>query len=203
MNGDKNHDVLSLAECQSLLLQIENEPHARNMVRDYLLCLLMMDAGLRVGELVALHWRDVEINNSIAKAVRIRSDIAKNERERVVPMTIRTIDCLKSYKLERRPEPANTPWWLFPAPGGYPDHICIRTVQKLIGRISLPAIGRHIHPHTLRHTYATMMLQVADVRVVQELLGHSNIGTTQIYTHPGPDDLQQAVDKMTMGRVRY
>jgi len=60
----------------------------------------------------------------------------------------------------------------------------------------MKALGFKVHPHMLRHTFGTNLLRVSDIRVVQSLLGHASISTTQIYTHPNTADQKKAIDKL-------
>lgn len=71
-----------------------------------------------------------------------------------------------------------------------------RDFQRILREISIKSIGRAIHPHILRHTFATRLLAVSNLRIVQQILGHKNIQTTQIYTHPSSNELSVAVEEM-------
>jgi len=66
----------------------------------------------------------------------------------------------------------------------------------MVARVSLDVIKRRIHPHVLRHTFATQLAKVTNIRVVQELLGHSSLESTQIYTHPDMNEAREAVNRL-------
>ncbi|MBA7615634.1 Tyrosine recombinase XerC [subsurface metagenome] len=71
-----------------------------------------------------------------------------------------------------------------------------RQVYKIISSAAIAALGRSVNPHVLRHTFASKLMRVTNMRTVQELLGHSNITSTQIYTHPNETDKHEAIEKM-------
>ena len=72
--------------------------------------------------------------------------------------------------------------------------ITTRQVERIILTASMKALNRPIHPHVLRHTFASRLMKRTNIRVVQQLLGHTSITSTQIYTHPDSDDLQKAIN---------
>ncbi len=71
-----------------------------------------------------------------------------------------------------------------------------RDVQRVLRSLSLQSIGRPVYPHMLRHTFATRLLSVSNLRIVQKVLGHKHIASTQIYTHPSNDEIADAINKM-------
>ena len=73
--------------------------------------------------------------------------------------------------------------------------IGIRMIQMITAAIAKSALGRSIHPHVLRHTYATTLLKYTDIHSVQQLLGHADISTTSIYLHTNSEDLRRAVNE--------
>lgn len=137
-------------------------------LRDRALLEMLFSTGLRVSELVALNRDQVDLNR------REFSVIGKGGRARVVFLSERAADWIKKY-LRKRDDPHNP--LLVP--------LTARSVQRLVTKYQKKAgLGIHITPHSLRHTFATDLLQGgADLREVQELLGHKNVATTQIYTH--------------------
>lgn len=165
-------------------------------IRNYTMCLLMLDAGLRVGEVVKLKISDCIIQDAVVKTLHIRKSVGKGHRERFIPLSDRV---QKSFgeMLER--------WWkhvhlftmLYAFPSGLNERrMSVRQVERIIKYASEKSIGRAITPHVLRHTFATRLMRQVNSRVVQELLGHQNLQTTQIYTHPNQDDLQSAIEGM-------
>lgn len=165
-------------------------------VRDAAMILLMVDAGLRVGELVQLLQSDLWFNDEPVHSLLIRGEIAKRHHERIVPLSNRTR--LSIAELHDRV-------WLPPLKSQYIfafytiigcRYISTRQAQRIVARASLASIGRAIHPHILRHTFASRLMRKTNIRVVQQLLGHKQLSSTQIYTHPNHQDLKEAVDSL-------
>lgn len=168
----------------------------RKGIRNYAIGLLMLDAGLRVGEVVSLLTTDLIFNREPVKALRVRAEIAKGKRERIVPLTGR---------IQRAIDGIRGCWWssdgtfasLF---AFYNENryrpLSARQVERIIKRAAIASIGKPIHPHILRHTFATRLMRTAPARVVQELLGHKRLSTTQIYTHPNSVDLTNAIETL-------
>ena len=188
-------------ECVNFLHFIRNDSNFQSnediRVRNLCMCLLMLDAGLRVGELVQLHATDLFMFGQPVDALDIRSEISKSKRSRVLPLSNRLRECIQS---------VHSRIWVLSAPLGIrfafhtfvPNaHITPRQVQRIIEGASLCSLGRKITPHSLRHTFATRVMRTSNIRIVQELLGHRSISTTQIYTHPGRDDLKNAIQSLT------
>ena len=154
----------------------------------------MLDAGLRVGECVKLLFSDCFFNSVPVTSIVIRSDISKTGKERILPVNSRLQEALKNYRTyftiidyENR---LNLLFKLRTTKGP----ISIRQVERIFFAAGKAALGRVITPHMLRHTFATRLMRVTDIRTVQELLGHTSLSSTQIYTHPNGDDLRKAVD---------
>lgn len=166
---------------------------AKMLPRNRLLILLLLDAGLRVGELVQLTSEHVFFSNTPLQSLEITSDIAKNSRSRIIPLTDRIQQALKAYHVYTLygSQPLLGKW-LFPSYNAS-NHITTRQVRRIVHDLSIHALGKRIHPHVLRHTFATRLMQKTSMRIVQELLGHSNLTSTQIYTHPNHEDLKNAI----------
>ncbi|MDA8391403.1 MAG: tyrosine-type recombinase/integrase [Actinomycetota bacterium] len=149
-------------------------------LRDAAVLELLYGTGVRVAELCGLRLDDVDLGSMSVSVV------GKGGRERVVPFhegcRTRLTDWLDSGRDVLASERSGT--WLFLGSRGGP--LGVRDVRRTVDRYS----ERPIHPHTLRHTYATHLLDGgADLRVVQELLGHSSVTSTQIYTHVSKERL--------------
>ena len=156
--------------------------------RDRILFTIMYACGLRVSECVNLEWKQIDLNNRI---VHIRG---KGDKDRIVPFYQGFEKELLDYK--------NSFWSKY----AVDDHVFVnlrgkqltsRGIQYLMDKHA-KAIGMHmkLHPHMLRHSFATHLLDNgADIRVVQELLGHSSLSTTQIYTHVTTAQLVKAYKK--------
>ena len=150
--------------------------------RDRAVLELLYAAGLRVGELVGLDWPDIDLG---ARVLRV---LGKGGKERMVPFGGPAADALKAWLREwqavrskRRSTDDDQPVFLNHLGGRLSD----RSVRRVIDRRSVAAgVPPGVHPHTLRHTFATHLLEEgADLRTIQELLGHSSLSTTQRYTH--------------------
>ena len=147
--------------------------------RDRALLELLYASGLRVSELVSLSLANVNLDT---REVLVHG---KGSKERVVLMGKPAADALSSYIKQGRPELMGKKTGNALFINRYGGRITARSVQKMLGEDTAKAgIDRRVHPHMLRHTFATHMLDGgADLRVVQELLGHADLSSTQIYTH--------------------
>jgi integrase/recombinase XerC len=153
--------------------------------RDRAILELLYAAGLRVSELVGLDWQDVDLQ---ARVVRV---MGKGGKERMVPFGRPAEEALRHWlevwegiraaRRERREDGQPEPVFLNHLGGRLSD----RSVRNILDRwVDAAAVARGVHPHTLRHTFATHLLENgADLRTIQELLGHSSLSTTQKYTH--------------------
>ncbi|MBA7534831.1 Tyrosine recombinase XerC [subsurface metagenome] len=162
-------------------------------LRNLLAVLFMLDAGLRVGEVAGLRYPDVYFENQPVKTLCVRKIIAKKHREREIPLTERIIIVLSHYL----PFPAlimDHPFGqalIATKPWGHA--LTTRTLERIVTRGGEAALGFPVNPHMLRHTYATKLMKITDIRTVQELLGHKNVSSTQIYTHVNDEDKRKAV----------
>lgn len=150
----------------------------------------LYSAGLRVSELVGLEVRDIDFIGGVAK---IRG---KGKKERLVPIGDTAIRAVKQY-LDKRSAIESmrnkTALFLNKSGGRLSDDSVRCIVDKYIKAASL---REHVCPHTLRHSFATHLLdRGADLRAVQELLGHANLSTTQIYTHVTTERLKAVYEK--------
>jgi integrase/recombinase XerC len=149
--------------------------------RDQAILELLYAAGLRVSELVGLDWRDIDLS---ARVLRVTG---KGRKERMVPFGRPAAEALRTWLGE---------WEAVRARGGLADEdpvflnynggrLTDRSVRRILDKwVESAAVAKGVHPHTLRHTFATHLLENgADLRTIQELLGHSSLSTTQKYTH--------------------
>jgi integrase/recombinase XerC len=142
--------------------------------RDRAMLELFYSSGLRLSELCGLRWMDVDLDGG---EVRV---LGKGSKTRIVPVGRYAVTALRALGAAEGTL-ADTP--IFRGRGGAP--INPRTVQLRMNKLAvLQGLPRHLHPHLLRHTFASHLLESSgDLRAVQELLGHADIATTQIYTH--------------------
>lgn len=189
--------TLTVTECHQLLAALlhRNTPHKSfcKGIRNHAMALLMLDAGLRVGEVVALEMSDLYYGGVPVENLLVRPEIAKNKNERLIPLSERIRNALVEYIQEHpwRSEQLST----FKVFGVFmrDTSLTTRQVERIIRAAAEKSIGRPVHPHMLRHTFGTRIERKAGIRVAQELLGHENVTSTQIYTHVNADDLKKAI----------
>ena len=179
-----------------------SDPESNNLIatlkpgRNRLLALLMLDAGLRVGEAVRLRWFDIFDGESARSVIRLPPSITKTNTSRNLPTTDRLKTCIGNhFQWTPQFEPDFTRSWVFPGRENG-AHITTRQVRRIIFDASRKALGFSIFPHALRHTFATRLMRCSSVRVVQDLLGHKSLKSTQIYTHPDSQDLIKAITSL-------
>ena len=168
----------------------------RRGIRNFCMAALMLDAGLRVGEVVKLEIADLWFGQKPAETIIIRADITKTKTQRALPASQRIWQALHLMKSHYWPEFAISHEGFAFYGCDFYDHITVRQIERIIFEASTRCLGFNVHPHMLRHTFATRLMRVANIRVVQQLLGHSNIASTQIYTHPSKDDLTDAIKQI-------
>lgn len=156
-------------------------------LRDHAILELVYGSGIRVSELCGLDIDDLDLERGTARV------LGKGDKERVVPYGAPARDAISAYLRRARPvlvarARTFTPAVILGSRGG---RIGPRTVYELVARVLGPIVGAEtIGPHALRHTAATHLLDGgADLRAVQEILGHASLGTTQIYTHVSTERL--------------
>lgn len=190
-------DTLTNAEAETLLLCLRDDYFTNRIglirLRNVTMYLMMLDAGLRVGEVARLKLKNFMFAGLIATSVTITKEISKNNTERIIPLS----DRLRAAMVEM-----TGTWWQgqLSVENTYAfttcrstKHIGVRQIQKIIKKASQKSIGRAIHPHILRHTFATRLMRRVNIRVVQQLLGHKSLTSTQVYTHPDNNDLENAI----------
>ncbi len=156
-------------------------------VRDHAILELLYAGGLRVGEICALRVEDLHLEQA---RTQVRG---KGDKERIVPLGERAVDALEHYLAIGRPglvRAQGTQRTLFLSVRGKP--LTRQWVWEMVRAVARGAGGLKASPHTLRHSYATHMVEHgADLRSVQVLLGHADIATTQVYTHVALGHLKQ------------
>ena len=160
--------------------------------RDRAILEVFYSTGIRVSELVGLDWSDVDFQLGIVRVV------GKGSKERIVPIGEVALRALRDYGQEVRND------WHLPCTGKNPvflnhrgGRITTRSVARVVDKqLRKAGIAVKISPHGLRHSFATHLLNSgADLRVIQELLGHASLSTTQRYTHLNLDQLTAVYDK--------
>lgn len=182
-SGRSLPEIITIPEVTALLDTIDTT-HPREL-RNAAMLEIMYGAGLRVSELIFLTIQDVNLD---ANLVRVTG---KGNKERMVPIGTKAADITRLWKDRGRPrmlKTLNSPY-LFVARAGKP--MTRQGFWKIIKKYAVQAgISSNVTPHTLRHSFATHLLEGgADLRSVQTMLGHTDISTTQIYTHISRDYL--------------
>jgi integrase/recombinase XerC len=174
--------VLDVDEAAQL---VSVEPKGELGRRDRAMLELFYTSGLRLSELCGLRWRDLDFNEGLVRVT------GKGSKERIVPVGRHAREALQAWRGESAPQPAQP---VFPGRGGAP--IGARAVQKRLRLLAQrQGLFKRVHPHLLRHSFASHVLESSgDLRGVQELLGHADIATTQIYTHVNFQQLAQVYD---------
>jgi integrase/recombinase XerC len=175
VRGPKVHrklpQVLDVDEAAAL---VENTVEGALALRDRAMLELFYSSGLRLSELTGLRWGDLSLDEA---EVRV---LGKGSKTRIVPVGSHAVAALRALGQAEGMAPAAP---VFRGRAGAP--VSPRTVQARLKQLALAqGFAKRVHPHLLRHTFASHMLESSgDLRAVQELLGHADIATTQIYTH--------------------
>ena len=156
-------------------------------LRDRAILELFYSTGMRLSELVELDIDNIIVVRQLVKVV------GKGSKERLIPVGNRALAAVEFYlkKTGRSSKIADKGTPLFV--NSRSERISHRTVQRQVNKyLKLVAEGEHLGPHTLRHSFATHLLdRGADLRAVKDLLGHSSLSTTQIYTHIQPERMKK------------
>jgi len=200
MSNAKTPKTLDVNQQKQLLEAIQRLGAPRKTalkgVRNYLMACLMLDAGLRVGEVVQLKISHLYFNSVPVNTLVLTADITKNHKERTVPVNTRLADSLRSFFSAFLLMDLNSDSALVFCHEDKVTPITTRQVENIFSRAGMKAFGHRVNPHKLRHTFASSLLRVTSLRTVQELLGHNFVTSTQIYTHPNEDDKVKAIDDL-------
>jgi len=181
---------------ESEILKLLNAAQSQS-TRDYIMISLTLFTGLRCSEVIGLYIEDVAPFGDVSTVLTVPARISKNSKSREIPMNENTRQLLKLMLEYKRAHSEDTYLDSFLFISKYThNHLSSRDFQRIVKTLSIQSIGRPITPHTLRHTFATRLLNHTNLRVIQELLGHSSIQTTQIYTHPNMSDARKAIVKI-------
>ena len=177
--------VLDVDEVNQLL---SVEPESWFEIRDVAIMELLYSSGLRLAEIAALDLKDLDLVTALVKV------LGKGNKERLLPIGAKAIQALEAWLAVRQHRDIEDEDALFLSQQG--RRISHRSIQARLERLGLKnGASRRLHPHLMRHSFASHVLQSSsDIRAVQELLGHSDISTTQIYTHLDFQHLSKAYD---------
>lgn len=182
-------EFLSMEEVKSILAAVAKAPNSPLKLRNRAIVELLFSSGIRVGELAALDWGHIQWEQA---EFRI---LGKGDRERVAFASNRAMEALLAYadvweELSESPSAYSSPFFL----NKDGTRLNVRSVRRLLLELGEVAkLDKPIHPHVFRHSFATHLLNHGvDLRIVQELLGHVSIRSTQIYTHISTERLKRA-----------
>lgn len=178
---------------EKMIDELMNAP-PRNTItglRDRTILELFYSTGIRLSELININFRNIDFNNNLIRVV------GKGNKERLIPFGNRAMKAIENYleKSGRSLKTTDIDIPLFVNSKG--ERISQRTVQRSVSMyLRLVTEGEHLGPHTLRHSFATHLLdRGADLRAVKDLLGHSSLSSTQIYTHVQPERMKKIYKK--------
>jgi integrase/recombinase XerC/integrase/recombinase XerD len=160
----------------SILQSFDRDPEPKPLEK--LLFVIIYGSGLRVSEACALEWRNIDLHKRVLRVA------GKGGKERLVPLT-----AFAAQLLQTRSTPAGSSLW---GPQGLSARVAYNWIRE---RGAKAGLLRPIHPHALRHSFATHLLTSgANLRTLQELLGHESLQATQKYTHLGIDHLARTLE---------
>jgi len=192
--------TLTEDEAHKLLQYLKNNHNTKRQqtlcVRNYVMACIMLEAGLRIGEVVNLKISHLWFASLPVTYLGVTSDIAKNKKARSIPVSEYLKNAINFLQQD---------FWngieiqdYKNAFSGFESTLPLSTrqVERILCNAGLKALNRPVNPHMLRHTFATRLMRVTNIRTVQILLGHTNLSSTQVYTHPNGEDLKLAIDAM-------
>lgn len=167
-------------------------PEGNNLLslRDRAILETLYSTGARVSELVGMNLEDLSMGDGL---VRLRG---KGRKERIVPIGEVAVESVKEYRAGLKPAAVShqlsAPVFMNHRGG----RLTARSVERIVGKYSSLLVSGRVSPHALRHSFATHLLdEGADLRAIQEMLGHASLGTTQKYTHLATDQLMAVYDR--------
>ena len=176
--------------CEILDIEAENDAFVDwRLFRDKAILELLYSCGIRVSELVSLNIEDIDMHENVIKIK------GKGDKERIVPMGKYALEAIKKYLSVLDNVKKDNTRALFLNRSG--KRISDRSVRRIVKKYAIKkGLSWDISPHSLRHSFATHLLEGgANIRVVQEMLGHASLSTTQRYTHLTLDRLIQVYNK--------
>ena len=184
--GRKIPEVLTATEQEAIVAQ----PNPRYLTghRNRVMLRLMLDTGLRLSEAIHLRWKDIDLNSG---KVMVRQ--GKGAKDRTLWTGEANLAALVEWQERQVKECTGSPQAVFTTKEG--GKLDPRYIQRMVKRYAVNAgIQKDITPHTLRHSFATdLYRETTNIRLTQKALGHSNLATTQIYTHIVDEELEGAL----------
>lgn len=185
MSNKKIPEFLTVQE-QEQLINVFNVRYFSSH-KNKVMIQLFLNTGLRLAEMIDCKWKDINLMTGQLKVVE-----GKGKKDRIVWIDEDMIAILEQWK-ERQSKELGKQEYVFT--NRYGKQLVARDIREMVTAYSIKAgIEKHVSPHTLRHSFATDLLRVTDnIRKVQKALGHSDISTTQIYTHIVDSELEEAM----------
>ncbi|MCK5827015.1 tyrosine-type recombinase/integrase [Candidatus Bipolaricaulota bacterium] len=192
--GRKIPEILTAAEQEAIVAQ----PNPRYLTghRNRVMLRLMLDTGLRLSEAIHLQWKDIDLNSG---KVMVRQ--GKGAKDRTLWTGEANLTVLVEWQERQAGECTGSPQSVFTTKEG--GKLDPRYIQRMVKRYAVKAgIKKDISPHTLRHTFATdLYRETTNIRLTQKALGHSNLATTQIYTHIVDEELEGALKSFRTAKI--
>jgi integrase/recombinase XerD len=190
--------TLTSDQCRELLVELMRnngtEKQMTRAIRNSSMAILMLETGIRVGELCGLRIDDLWYANLPVENLIVRKEIAKNKKERQIPISRNLSETIKMMSSELWYPIKHGPYIYAFFYNDSSNPLTTRTVERIILDAGKSAFNLKVTPHTLRHTFGSRMMRKTNARIVQALLGHSSLQSTQIYMHPNSDDLKKAIN---------
>ncbi len=184
---DKKYPAVLTREQIDELFKANGERTDTLMLRDQCILKMLYYMGLRASELVSLEIQSIDFRSRTARI------FGKGQKERIVPFSEDCLEAMQNYRNELRPQLMGQKFTSVFILNDNGEPMTVRGLEYVIDSIE-DKCGLYygLHPHTLRHSFATHLLENgADLRVIQELLGHSSINATQVYTHVSDKEMKQ------------
>ena len=177
-----------LTESEQVALLAQPNPRYPTGERNRTMMQLMLDTGLRLAEVTALKWRDIDLNTG---KLMVRQ--GKGCKDRGLWIGENDLELLRVWRERQAKDVKGNPQHVFTTLAG--RSVSTRYVQQAVKRYAVKAgIAKNVHPHTLRHSFATdLYRETSKIRLVQKALGHSDLSTTMIYTHVFDEELEGAL----------
>lgn len=190
--------TLTADQCQALIEELMpcqgTEKQLARGARNASMAIVMLETGIRVGELCGLRIDDLWYADQPVGNLVVRKEIAKTKKERQIPISRKLAETIKLMASNIWSNTNDSPnrFAFFSNVDTIP--LSTRTVERIILEAGNAAFNLDVTPHMLRHTFASRMMRKTSSRIVQALLGHKSLQSTQIYMHPNSDDLRNAID---------
>ena len=180
---------LTVDEAAILFSQGPGEKPPPDNARDRAMRELLYGAGLRIGEAIGLDVEDVDLRRDVVRVM------GKGRKAREVPLGRAAREAVIAWLDERSERPDGNPGREALFPGRGCERMDVSGARRRLHARGVATIGRRVNPHALRHSFATHLLDGgADLRAIQELMGHANLSTTQRYTHLSLERLRESYD---------